>query len=62
MLERLRNLVWDEEGQGMVEYGLIIAIISIALVAIMATLKVGIHDTFKSASDVLKSPGSVTTE
>ncbi|WP_352396866.1 Flp family type IVb pilin [Aminobacterium colombiense] len=39
MLKRLRNLVTDEEGQGMVEYALILALISIA--AITAILLIG---------------------
>lgn len=34
MIEKLRNLVWDEEGQGMVEYSLIIALIAIALITL----------------------------
>lgn len=32
MKEILRRLVWDQEGQGMAEYGLILALIAVALI------------------------------
>lgn len=38
-MEMLKNLLRDEEGQGMVEYGIIIALISV--VAIVAIKSVG---------------------
>lgn len=31
----LKKLVWEEEGQGMVEYGLILALIAVALIAVL---------------------------
>lgn len=37
MLDLMNRLVKEEDGQGMVEYGLIVGIIAIALVAILGT-------------------------
>lgn len=56
MIEKLRNLVWDEEGQGMVEYGLIIAIVSIALIVVLSGLSGGLKSIFGEAEDTLKNP------
>ncbi len=54
MIEKLRNLVWDEEGQGMVEYGLIIALISVVVIAILTLMGTNLRDkVFKPASDKL---------
>jgi pilus assembly protein Flp/PilA len=38
MLKRLRNLVTNEEGQGMVEYGLLLALIAVVVIAALQTL------------------------
>lgn len=38
MLKRLRNLVTDEEGQGMVEYGLLLALIAVVVIAALVAL------------------------
>lgn len=38
MLKRLRNLVTDEEGQGMVEYGLLLSLIAVVVIAALLTL------------------------
>ena len=51
-IESLRS---DERGQGLVEYALIIALISVALVAALVVLKGGIDDAFKQVSDALKA-------
>ena len=56
MIEKLRNLVWDEEGQGMVEYGLIIAIVSIALIVVLSGLSGGLKSIFGKAEENLKNP------
>ena len=36
-MEIMKRLVQEEEGQGMIEYALIIALISIVIVAVFAT-------------------------
>jgi pilus assembly protein Flp/PilA len=38
MLERMKGLLLEEEGQGMAEYGLILAGVAVVCVAIFATL------------------------
>ncbi|WP_024822038.1 Flp family type IVb pilin [Aminobacterium mobile] len=59
MLERLRNLVWDEEGQGMVEYGLIIALVSLAVILILGALGGSLKQLFQDAKTELdKRPTS----
>lgn len=55
MMKKLVRLVRDEEGQGMVEYGLIIAVIAVALVAALVTLRGGISGVFQNASDQMSS-------
>ncbi|HCA41260.1 MAG TPA: Flp family type IVb pilin [Aminobacterium sp.] len=57
MLERLRNLVWDEEGQGLVEYALIIALISVAvLVGIGLTFVTPLKNLFSGVGAKLVVP------
>lgn len=46
--DRLAHLTQAEEGQGMVEYALIIALVSIACVAILVTMGGTISDVFDS--------------
>lgn len=55
MMKKLVRLVRDEEGQWMVEYGLIIAVIAVALVAALVTLRGGISGVFQNASDQMSS-------
>ena len=43
----------DESGQGMVEYGLILALIAVAAVAILGTVGSKIKDVFSGAADKL---------
>ncbi len=58
MMKKLIGLTRDEEGQGMVEYGLIIAVIAVALVAALVTLRGGISGVFQNASDQMSSNSS----
>lgn len=39
MLNKLRGLIVEEQGQGMTEYGLVLGVIAIAVVAIIVTLR-----------------------
>ncbi|AFV10782.1 hypothetical protein Tph_c05440 [Thermacetogenium phaeum DSM 12270] len=54
MKEILRRLVWDQEGQGMAEYGLILALIAVAVIAILGTMGGQIGDTFQKVVDKLQ--------
>ena len=38
-MEALKTLVRDEEGQGMVEYGLIIALVAVGLIVALTAMK-----------------------
>jgi pilus assembly protein Flp/PilA len=46
MLEKMKSLVVEEEGQGLVEYGLIIALVSVLIVASLTGLRTGIEGVF----------------
>ena len=46
----------DEEGQGMVEYGLIIALVAIVVIAALAVLGPKIANIFGFAGNSLKVP------
>jgi len=46
MLERLKQLVIEEEGQGMAEYGLILALIAVVVVAALGPLGEKIKEIF----------------
>lgn len=46
MLDLFRRLITDEEGQGMVEYGLIIALISIAVLVFLPGIGDKLKDVF----------------
>lgn len=53
-MANLWNLfVSEESGQGMVEYGLIVALVAIGLIAVLGTLKVSLIDIFNRISDTL---------
>ena len=45
----LRSLRDEERGQGLVEYALIIALVSVLLVAALTSLRDGISNTFSNA-------------
>ena len=47
-MKKLMRMLKKEEGQSLVEYALIIALVAIALVAGLGTLAGGIGDTFDS--------------
>ncbi len=49
----LMNWLKDEEGQGMVEYGLIIALIAIVVIVALALLGPKIRDIFNRTNDAL---------
>lgn len=53
MLNLVKRLVREEEGQGLVEYGLIVALIAVALIAALTALKGGIVNTFTKATNEL---------
>lgn len=56
MLKRLRNLVTDEEGQGMVEYGLLLALIAVVVIAALLTLGPKVAGIFTEVGEKLNKP------
>ena len=48
MIKRISKLTENESGQGMAEYGLIIALIAVVCVAAVTFLGVSIQDKFQS--------------
>ncbi|RPF55844.1 Flp family type IVb pilin [Aquisalibacillus elongatus] len=53
MLERFKALVVEEEGQGMVEYGLIIGLISVVVITVLATMGGELKTMFTTVKDEL---------
>lgn len=56
----MRRLWNDEEGQGMVEYGLIIALVAVVLIVVLNGLTGGLSNIFTRVTDELENPGSTT--
>ena len=50
---KLASLRSDERGQGLVEYSLILALVSVATIVLMRALAVDINDVFAYISTVL---------
>jgi pilus assembly protein Flp/PilA len=53
LLLRVLARIQAEEGQTMVEYGLILALVSVVAIAILTTLGGNVKTTFTSASSAL---------
>ena len=52
-MKNMKNFVNDESGQGMVEYGLIIALVAVAVIAAVKLLAPAITNIFTKASEEL---------
>jgi pilus assembly protein Flp/PilA len=52
-MDSLRALRDEEDGQGLVEYALILALVSIALIAALNLLAVDIGEVFKKVTDAI---------
>lgn len=53
MMEKLKQLVSEEEGQGMTEYGLVLGLIAVAAVAALALLRDQIVAMFDGVVDMV---------
>lgn len=47
MIRQLKNLVREEKGQAMTEYGLILALIAIVVIGVLTTMGTSIRDKFQ---------------
>ena len=54
----LRKWFKDEEGQGMVEYGLIIGLIAVVVIVALVALGPKIRDMFNEVNDQIDAIGS----
>ena len=48
----------SEEGQGLVEYALIIVLISVISITVLATLGTSVSSVFSTANSKLQNPGT----
>ena len=55
MMETLRRMWLQDEGQDLVEYALIVALVSVALIAALTALKGGISVAFSEAISGMNS-------
>jgi pilus assembly protein Flp/PilA len=53
MLNKIKGLVKEEQGQGMTEYGLLLAVVVVVIVAVLATFRTQLTNLFKSVTDNL---------
>jgi len=53
LIMRFRTFVKTEEGQGMVEYGLIIALVAIVVIGAIMVLGGNVSDIFNKAADAV---------
>ncbi len=60
MLTKLRGLVTEEKGQGMTEYGLVLGIIAVAVVAVLVAFKDEIVEIFNDALAVVQGRNTTT--
>lgn len=51
MLEPIKKFLSDERGASAVEYGLIVGLIAVAIVAVLGTMGGGLNKLFSSISD-----------
>ncbi|MEW5865952.1 MAG: Flp family type IVb pilin [Bacillota bacterium] len=56
MMALLKRLFHEENGQGMVEYGLIIALVAVVLIGALVLLRGGLENIFGRATTALQNP------
>jgi len=57
MVQRVRNILNDERGQGMAEYGLIIALIAVVCIVAITFLGGQLKDKFEFVGKEIESKG-----
>ena len=53
MLKAIQRFITGEEGQGMAEYGLILALVAVAVIAALTAVGGGISTNFQTIADTL---------
>ena len=59
-MSTIRKLLKDESGATAIEYGLIAALVSVAIIAMLTLLGENLNATFKAVADNLSSAGGGT--
>jgi pilus assembly protein Flp/PilA len=59
-LKALKRFLQNEEGQGMVEYGLIIALVAIALIVTLGLMKDSLVSIFDKVKNTLNTSASTS--
>jgi pilus assembly protein Flp/PilA len=54
-MERIKKFFQDESGASAVEYGLLVALIAVAIIGAVTTLGTKLNSTFTTAGDALPS-------
>ncbi|MCF6139276.1 Flp family type IVb pilin [Pseudalkalibacillus berkeleyi] len=61
MMNKLKGLIVEEQGQGMTEYGLVLGLIAVAAVGSLALLREEIVTMFKDVVSLVKGREDTTT-
>ena len=61
MLKLAKRFFCEEEGQGMAEYGLILALVAIAAIVALGFLGDELNNIFNNVKDTLAGSGASTT-
>ena len=56
MMALLKRLFYEEDGQGMVEYGLIIALVAVVLIGALVLMRDQLSAIFGRATQALETP------
>ena len=54
----MKEFMMNEEGQGMVEYGLILALVAVVVIVALTTLGKGIGNKFNEVNNALNTTAS----
>lgn len=53
-MKKVKGFIANEEGQGLVEYALILALIALVAITVMTTLGQRVNNAYSNASNALK--------
>lgn len=54
LINNFKNLLKDEDGQGMVEYGLILALIAVVTIVVLTNIGTSIESKYQDVDDALQ--------